>query len=55
MKPRARPISMTRNVLSAMQIHRRVAQRGVCCSREPRYCRAGDGGPYRNKFEVEER
>lgn len=53
MKTRTMPISITRNVMSAMQIHRRVSQRGgVCCSSRPRYGNAGDGGPYRGKFEA---
>lgn len=50
MKPRRKPISLTRNVMSAVQIFRRVEQRGACCSRAPRYCNAGDGGPYRNMY-----
>ena len=47
MKGRKKPISLTRNVKSAMQIFREVELRGSCVSCTPRYCNAGDGGPYR--------
>ena len=49
MKKVCKPLSMTRDVKSGMQIFREVELRGVCGSRQPKWPAVLFGGPYRER------